>query len=332
MSILIDILLESIRDEFAKKEPEWLLTPMSDTDRMFLENECTKDSEFDPSNKRKAMYENMVKGAAPVTIVTSPYAQLTVVFDNQQQSKEFPWSLWSRIFRLYHEKKGDHKPFKVYVMANTNLRQFPPGKKAITPENINGGYTYPCNRETILIYRAEDATRVLLHELMHSCCLDNQTLGVDQVEAETEAWAELVYVALLSEGDPAVFQDLLGRQRTWMVSQNEQVKKHMSNPSSREFPWRYTLGKEEVWRRWGLFSESNGMNSSVSNRSSSSSDTKEREVSSKERGSSSAQIRQSRSQRNTAKNPRTRTSLRLTFPVDRAIKRRFHVNDSSTIL
>jgi hypothetical protein len=332
MSILIDILLESVRDEFAKKEPEWSHAPMTDSDKLFLENECTKDSEFDPSNKRKTMYESLVKGDAPVVIVTSPYAQLTVVFENKQQTEEFPWGLWSRIFRLYHEKNKPTRPFKVYVMANTNVRKFPPGKKPITPENINGGYTYPCNRETILIYRAEDATRVLLHELMHSCCLDNQALGVDQVEAETEAWAELVYVAFLSEGDPAIFKDLLGLQRTWMVSQNEEVKKHMSNPSSKEFPWRYTLGKEEVWRRWGLFAASNGMNSPVSNISSSSSDTKGRDVSSKERGSSSGQMRQSRSQRNTAKNPTTRTSLRLTFPVDRVIKRRFHVKESSTIL
>lgn len=332
MSILIDILLDTVRQEFQKKEPEWFVASMTDADMLFLENECTKDSEFDPSNKRKIMYHNLVKGDAPVIIVTSPYGQVTVVLENKNQAKEIPWALWSRIFRIYHEKKGDQNPFKVYVMANTSLRTFPPGKKSITPENINGGYTYPCNRETILIYRAEDATRVLLHELMHSCCLDNQALGVDQVEAETEAWAELVYVALLSEGDPAVFQDLLGRQRTWMVSQNEEVKKHMSNPSSREFPWRYTIGKEEVWRRWGLFSGSNTINSSVSNMSSSSSNAKERDVSSKERGSSSGHAEQSRSQKNTDKNPTTRTSLRLTFPVDSAIKRRFHVKESSTIL
>jgi hypothetical protein len=332
MSILIDILLESVREEFAKKEPEWSLAPMNKSDMIFLQNECTKDSEFDPMNKRRTMYESLISGNAPVTIVTSPYAQVTAVLENKNQAKEIPWGLWSRIFRMYHEKNKPLHPFKVYFMANTNLRKFPPGNQPITPENINGGYTYPCNHETILIYRAEDATRVLLHELMHSCCLDNQALGVDRVEAETEAWAELVYVAFLSEGDPRTFEDLLGRQRTWMVSQNEEVKKHMSNPSSREFPWRYTLGKEEVWRRWELFPEEEGINESNSNKSSSSSISNKKDGSSKARGSSSGQAVHRRSQKNTDKNPTTRKSLRLTFPVDNILKRRFHVKESSTIL
>jgi hypothetical protein len=117
-----------------------------------------------------------------------------------------------------------------------------------------------------------------------------------------------------------------------MVSQNEEVKKHMSNPSSREFPWRYTLGKEEVWRRWELFPEEEGINESNSNKSSSSSISNKKDGSSKARGSSSGQAVHRRSQKNTDKNPTTRKSLRLTFPVDNILKRRFHVKESSTIL
>jgi hypothetical protein len=326
MSILIDILLETVRDEFEKEPPRWEYRPLQKEDIQFLHQECNKASEFDPKNKRQQMYQNMMNGQAPTIVGKCAYGQVVVVLEDNTQKDDIPWELWGRIFRMYHEKKGDQKPFKVFLLANTNRREFPPGKKPITPENINGGYTYPCNRETILIYRAEDATRVLLHELMHSCCLDNQALGVDQVEAETEAWAELMYVALLSEGDSKAFHNFLGLQRTWMVSQNEEVKKHMSNPSSKEFPWRYTLGKEEVWRRWGLFSMSTGSNMS------SSSSVNESGVSSTDRGSSSGQTLQSRNQKNTAKNPTTRTSLRLTFPVDTTIKRRFHVKESSTIL
>ena len=235
------------------------------------------------------MFEDLVNGKAPVVIATCPYGQVTAVFEHLQQREEVPWGLWARIFRMYSEKKGS-KPFRVYFLANTKRRLFPDGKKAITPENINGGYTYPCNRETILLYRAEDATRVILHELMHSCCLDKHENGVDEVEAETEAWAEVVYVALLSEGDPVRFQELLERQSNWMLSQNEEVKKHMKNPNSKEFPWRYTIGKEDVWRRWGLFEKKRASEVAIKN------------------------------------------SLRLTFPVDNAIKKRFQVKESSTML
>jgi len=195
MSIIIDILLDSVREEFKKQEPIWTITSLSDHDIMFLHEECNKESEFDPTNKRQRMYQDLIKGKAPVVIATCPYGQITAVLEDEKQKEEIPWGLWARIFRMYSEKKG--KPFKVYFLANTNLRKFPPGKQKITPENINGGYTYRCNHETILIYRAEDATRVLLHELQHSCCLDNPNHSVDQLEAETEAWAELLYVAVL---------------------------------------------------------------------------------------------------------------------------------------
>ena len=49
-----------------------------------------------------------------------------------------------------------------------------------------------------------------------------------------------------------MFKDLVQRQSEWMIKQNRKVKKHMFNPDSKEFPWRYTIGKEEVWERWGI--------------------------------------------------------------------------------
>jgi len=254
MSVLIDTLLDKVRREFNQKAPEWSVTTVSRDDIQFLDEECTKDSEFDPLNKRKEMYRNMQNGVAVSVAAKCEYGQVLAVFDNSEQLSCVPWDLWGRIFRMYSDKHHN-KPFKVYFLANTHLRHFPPGKQPIKPQNINGGYTYRCNRETILIYRAEDATRVLIHELMHSCCLDKPENGVDIVEAETEAWAELVYIALLSRGKRQVFADLLKKQSEWMIKQNEEVKKYMRDPNSMEFPWRYTIGKELVWRRWGVLRE-----------------------------------------------------------------------------
>jgi hypothetical protein len=288
MSILMDAIIETVREEFQKKAPSWDITSLTEHHMNFLNQECNQSSEFDPSNKRKQMFDHLLDGKAHTLVATCSYGEVIAVLEDPLQAKHIPWELWGRMFRLYSEK--NHPPFRVYLLANPHLRVFPPGKQPITPENINGGYTYPCRRETILIYRAEDATRVLLHEMMHSCCLDNHALGVDQVEAETEAWAELMYVALLSEGNTARFQDLLGRQSTWMVIQNEEVKKHMTKPNSHQFPWRYTIGKEEVWRRWGILSNT------------------------------------------TNKTIKLKNSLRLTFPVDTVLKKRFHVKEDSTIL
>jgi hypothetical protein len=161
-----------------------------------------------------------------------------------------PWNLWFRILRLFSEPW--QKPFKIYFLANQNLREFPLGNRPIKPDNINGGYTYKCDPETIIIYRAEDATRVLIHELQHACCLDNHENHLDTVEAETEAWAEIMYIAVLSQGKKYMFNDFLQRQSEWMIKQNKKVRNHMKNPESTEFPWRYTLGKQCVWERWGV--------------------------------------------------------------------------------
>ena len=348
METFIAILLETVRNEFKKPPPPWQQVPLEPTDLQFLDRECNQTSEFDPTNKRQTMYKNLVQGKAPVVIAQCPYGQVTAVLESSTQRGDIPWALWGRILRLYTEKIGNTTPFKVFLLASTSLRQFPSGTKPITPENINGGYTYRCQKDTILLYRAEDATRVLLHELQHSCCLDHPEQGVDQVEAETEAWAELLWVALLSEGDPHRFQTLLSRQRTWMVTQNEEVKKHRNSPTSKgpmmngsnegvrvqPFPWRYTLGKEEVWRRWGLFScgESSTRNSSSSSHMSSSAESKA--AADTVDAVDAVMVDKRSKKKEVSKNtvPSPRKSLRLTFPVDATLKRRFHVKDSSTML
>jgi hypothetical protein len=255
MSILIKTLLERVNIEFSKPEVIWDNANLSKADMKFLHKECNTESEFDPSNKRKVMYDGMMNGNLYVMTAKCEYGQVLAVFETMDQMAEMPWDLWGRIFRMFSEPW--RKPFKVFFLANKSLRVFPLGNDPIEPENINGGYTYRCNPETIVIYRAEDATRVLIHELQHSCCLDKENVDLDTKEAETEAWAELFYVAILSQGKKFIFNDLLKRQSEWIRKQDAKVRKHMKDPNSREFPWRYTIGKEDIWRRWGILSEDN---------------------------------------------------------------------------
>lgn len=253
MSILLNTLCERVQKEFEIEEPKWEVAEVTLDDMAFLNRECNNESEFDETNKRKTMYENIMKGTVIVSKTKCEYGELLTIFEDLEQMADLPWGLWGRILRLFSE--NSKKPFKVFLLADKSLRKFPSKDNPITPENINGGYTYRCNRETIMIYRAEDATRVLIHELQHSCCLDNPSNSVDIIEAETEAWAELFYVAILSQGKKYMFKDFIQRQSEWMRKQNKKVKKHMKDPESHEFPWRYTIGKEDVWRRWGILRE-----------------------------------------------------------------------------
>lgn len=263
MQPILNTICELVQKEYELKAPKWENTNISMDDINFIRSECNKESVFDKTNKRKEMYDNMLNGTNHTIISKCEYGQLFCVFDTMVQIAELPWDLWGRILRLFSEKRSkrvsadsikNSKPtnFKIYFFANTSLRTFPDENKEIVPENINGGYTYQCNPETIMIYRAEDATRVLIHELQHSCCLDDNTKSIDDVEAETEAWAELIYIAILSRGKKYIFNDLIKRQSEWMIKQNQKVKKHMKDSNSREFPWRYTIGKENIWSTWGI--------------------------------------------------------------------------------
>ena len=280
--MLVNLILDRVRQEFVEPDIIWEISEISMHDIAFLKEECNTEATFDPLHTRKTTYDKMIHNKAITIIKKCKYGQILAVLD-KDQIRQMPWDLWGRILRMYYEGK----PFKVFFLADKNLRTFPKIHRKIpykiTPEHINGGYTYRCNTETIVIFRAEDATRVLIHELQHSCCLDNHKNGVDAVEAETEAWAELLYVAILSKGKNNT--DMLQKQSEWIIKQNEKVKKYMNGL---EFPWRYTVGKEDVWRRWNILQDS----------------TSKMVV----------------------------NSLRLTYPPDNSLKKRFHVSMDSIIL
>jgi hypothetical protein len=253
----LDEVMRLIRHEYLKNEPRWIThSEMDPEDMAFLEKECTMDSEFDPLHTRQRLLSQLKKGNAPYEIKRCTYGQVIAIYEKEEQKIDIPWGLWGRILRMYTTEgtsgsgEKDPKPFKVYFLANTHLRIAPPIGKKIESQHINGGYTYPCNHETIMIYRAEDATRVLLHELMHSSCLDHQEHGIDRVEAETEAWAEMLYIGFLSQGNRQRFNRLHQLQSDWIQTQNQLVRKHVRKPL--DFPARYTLEKEKVWQEWGI--------------------------------------------------------------------------------
>ena len=245
---LLNAVLDLMRHEFKKKEPSWTTIPfVSQTDLAYLEEECSQPSDFDRLGLRKTMFQRFKAGTARYEVRRCEYGQVMAIYDDKEQ--HVPWGLWGRILRSYHERGS--KQARVFLLAHPALREFPKIKaKPIAPENINGGYTYHCNKQTIMMYRAEDATRVLIHELQHASCLDHTDNGVDQTEAETEAWAELLYAGFLSKGNAPMFHQLIKRQSDWMQTHNAVVQKHLKKPM--DFPWRYTIGKEAVWKRWGI--------------------------------------------------------------------------------
>ncbi len=251
MNQYIDIILEKVKKEYSQSPPIWIKrkgwSSVPRSYRQWIQKESNQDSDFDTLRLRKRVLEQTDN---QVTYATCRFGEVIAVYESPYSDEDVPWELWGRILRMY--TRPSSKPFRIYFLASNSLRIFPSSiKESIRPLHINGGYTYPCHHQSIVIYRAEDATRVLLHELQHASCLDHQERGLDRVEAETEAWAELLYTALLSKGSPSVWKKQWTRQWNWIRKQNQQVQQHMKSPAtSTEFPWRYTLGKEEVFREW----------------------------------------------------------------------------------
>lgn len=247
MTPFIDILFERVQYEYSLPVPKYSDCAMNAKDLETIRRECAEQSDFDTANMRSFIFNHaFVNGNAPILCRQSVHGRLIVALESADQIDQIPWDTWFRILRLF----SNGKKITAVILARTLERTVPPRGEPIRPVNINGGYTYPCRPDFICVYRAEDATRVLIHELFHAMCSDDHEDGIDWVEAKTEAWAEVIYAIVIAKGNRESAQRALYRQSDWMRVQNHVIRRyHMKTESMEEFPWRYTIGKEIVFRK-----------------------------------------------------------------------------------
>jgi hypothetical protein len=188
---------------------------------------------------------------------------------------EPPWSLWARIFAWFGPARGSvasSNPWRVTWFAAVSPRRFPYAGQDLGPEHVNGGYTRPCSTEGIFIYRAEEATRVLVHEMMHAACLDepSHTAGVHIPhsgaarneqgsswsvplrEAQVEVWAELILIAILARGRDKEAERLWGLQSQWVANTNRKARIDHGTHDISDYAWRYLCGREVMYARLGV--------------------------------------------------------------------------------
>jgi hypothetical protein len=149
--------------------------------------------------------------------------------------------IWGRILQWYRI------PFcRIFWFPSLKQRRMPSKGEALNPGYINGGYTMPCDTKQIVIYRKEDAERVLFHELSHSSCLDDMNEPIELREARTEFWAEMWMAAFFSKGSLAQAKRLWKHQAQWIVNQNATLRMiyHVNGPQ--HYFWRYTIGREFI--------------------------------------------------------------------------------------
>lgn len=258
MEAMINVLAERIQHEYSLPPPEVWTSRLTQEEFTKIRDECHTMSQFDEANLRKIMFERAFHTRdATYKVYQSPQAKIIAIFDTPEQEKQVPWELWWRSLRMFYRGR----PFTIVFLAHPLKRKAPAKNMPFQPKHINGGYTYPCKTNFVCIYRAEDATRVLLHELFHASCSDNMEDGLDLVEAKTEAWAELIYAGFLAHGGRPDMMKNIRRQSDWMRAQNGVIKNHhmeSKGENPHEFPWRYTIGKEQIWKTWGIYRPSPG--------------------------------------------------------------------------
>lgn len=227
-------------------EVEWIDDNANADEIAYFKKDALDGSKFDTLQLRKNMWIALEKGEAEL-ICRSCYFARVFIIHLKGKVPEIPWKLWGRIFQAVGQKGQ-----RVFFYASPVKRVFPAIGEAAGPEHVNGGYTYRCTTDGVIIYREEEATRVLVHELLHASCTDNIDLAVEALEAETETYAELFLVAQLSKGSLRVAERLWKIQEAWIVEQNLKLIYYHGVRGPSDYTYRYTLGRDAVLRRLGI--------------------------------------------------------------------------------
>lgn len=244
--------LDMASSVWAMPEEQWILDAPSLEDTSILKNEAKQGSGIDEVNFRQQVIDKWIKKEFMLKVNVLPGRTRVVFLGTEEQFQKVPWDLWSRIFQAV-----GHPVKRVLFYAHTSERFYPTTAKTIQAENINGGYTNICSQERIVIYRFEEATRVLLHELLHTACLDKEK-DVVSLEAHTEAWTEVFLCALLSKGLPKKFATLWKKQCLWIKQQCSDLEGSWSVNGPDSYPWRYINGKRNVLEGLGFLLNCSG--------------------------------------------------------------------------
>ena len=255
--------LETIVAKINTKKYTWVRDePTEDDISYILKQGLQTPSPFDPLKLREQVFQDLRAGKATLVckVGLSPPAKiLAVVYPDTK----IPWELFGRIFSAVGNPTLPAKQWRVIWFAHPRKREFPQAPpeantlnsslhtESIQPLHVNGGYAYACQPETIVIYREEEAARVLVHELLHAACTDDMKHPEELREVLTESWAELFLIAVLAKGSLTKAKKLWRMQAQWIIDQ-ETVLKGYGVLTPLNYAWRYTVGRRGVLEGMGL--------------------------------------------------------------------------------
>jgi hypothetical protein len=240
-------LLEQVQSEYRLPPPVYRKERLTFQEYEALIQLASEKDPFDTAGLKADTAKALISSNAIAFKTVCSLGEITVV---SYKADPFhpPWKTWWRAVRLL----SPTKPVKILVFGHSKKRLPPPQHTSLKAEHLNGGSAFRCNPQSIVIYRKEEATRVLIHELFHASCSDPYHKDTPQIEADTEAWAEILLCAMAAQGVPKDWSTLMRQQIEWSKRQAVMAKTQHHVCTEKDYGWRYLVGRLDVWDRLGL--------------------------------------------------------------------------------
>jgi hypothetical protein len=246
--LLLDELVHQVSLVLKKPPLQWKQSDITGEDLLAFEKEATEGAAFDTLGLKKGVWKAFRAGTMRAVIYECELARVAALLP---EGVEIPLDAWGRIFQFFGKPTtGPH--WRIYWFGAAQHRWFPEGGLPLDMEHLNGGYTTICSTRGIFIYRLEEATRVLIHELLHAACLDPHDKDIPTREATVETWAELIFVALRSGGSRSTAESLWNLQCQWVADTNWKAASHHKVKSKADYGWRYLNGRTHVYESLGF--------------------------------------------------------------------------------
>jgi hypothetical protein len=246
LPLVLQEIVENVKKQYELPPVRWTDAAPTDEDMTILQREALTENPFDKVNFRKEMWIALQNGSAELLCRVCNYGKVLVIC-MKGANLGISWSMWGRILQGFGVTH-----LRICWYASPVKRVLPAPGHAVGPEHVNGGYTMPCDVSAVVIYRLEEATRVLIHEMLHATCTDREHDAIEIKEAKTETWAELFLVAYAAKGRPDLAERLWAKQAAWIQEVNGTLVESHGVRSLADYSARYTLGRTEQLQKQGV--------------------------------------------------------------------------------
>ena len=246
--IVLEEILLKFQNIYSTPAFTWKEGKVTDEDLQKMNTAVIEGSQFDPLGLKKEVWNRYKKGLNFIHCQECDNARVVAILP---KGMTIPRE-WSRIFQAFGVPKHGGPKWNVYWFGSITPRLFPKSGLPLAAEHLNGGYTQGCSTDGIFMYRLEEATRVLIHELLHAACQDPFDETIPRREATIETWAELIFIAYRAKGSLKKGDELLKLQCQWVSDTNNKAKLDNEVIDESDYGWRYLNGRTDVYNSLGF--------------------------------------------------------------------------------